>query len=66
MLSLSPLKAKGLCTDIAILQEMLHNGEIFIIEWINSKHDLVNPLTKVDASSEMKNWRFGQSLDFDS
>ena len=50
MLSIRPVKDKWLCIDIAILQEMLKNKEIFKIQCVDSSHQLA-ALTKAGASS---------------
>ena len=51
VLSIRPIQDRRLHIDIAILQEMLKNKEIFKIEWVDSSHQLADSLTKAGASS---------------
>ena len=51
VLSVRCIKDRRLRIDIAILQEMLKNKEIFKIEWVDSSHQLADSLTKAGASS---------------
>ena len=47
---------------------MHHNKEHSKIDWIDSKHQLANSLTKVDASSEklLRIFKIGKNLAFES
>ena len=51
--SIRPILDKRLRVDIALLKEMIGKKEISKINWIDSKAQIANSLTKLGASSEL-------------
>ena len=59
--SIKPIQDKRLRIDIAILREMILNGEVDRIDWVDTHYQLADCLTKYGASSEklLETFRLG-------